>query len=69
MAMPPLQLSLASSAKTGDLTSMFGADGAGAGMSVNFGDGVSQGNSLPDLSPMLLGAVVLVAVLWIKNKK
>ena len=48
---------------------MFGADGAGSGMSVNFGDGVSQGNSLPDLSPMMLGALVLVAVLWIKRTK
>ena len=65
---PPLNLSLASTAKTGDLTSMFGADGAGSGFSVNFGNGVSQGNSTPTLSPLMLGAVVLVAVLWLKKK-
>lgn len=69
MPMPPLQLSLSSTAKTGDLMSQFGNDGAGAGFSVNYGNGVSQGNALPTLSPLMLGALVLVALVWIKRTK
>ena len=66
MAIPSLDLKLSSTAKTGDLSSGFGADGSG--FSVNFGNGVSQGNSAPQLTPMMIGALVLVAVLWLKKK-
>jgi hypothetical protein len=64
--LPPLNLNQSSSAKTGDLASQFGSDGSG--FSVNFGNGVSQGNSTPTLSPLMIGALVLVALVWMKKK-
>ena len=64
MTLPPLQLS--SSSKSGDLSSSFGNDASG--WNVNFGNGVSQGGSLGQPSPLLLAAVAFVAVLWLRKK-
>ena len=64
MAIPSLKLSLSSSAKSGDASSPFTGDSSG--FSVNFGNGVQQGNSTPQLSPLMIGMIVLGAVLWKK---
>lgn len=64
MQLPPLNLN--ANSKSGDLSSSFGNDASG--FSVNYGNGVSQGGSLGQPSPLLLAAAAFVAVLWLRKK-
>lgn len=64
MAIPSMSNQQSSSAKSGDLSDVFSSDNSG--MSVNFGDGVSQGNALPKIDPTMLAIIVLGLVLWKK---
>lgn len=61
MAMPPLQL--AASSRSGDISSMFGD--MGAGMNVNFGNGVSQGGAAP-VNPLLIVAALIAFYIYRK---
>lgn len=68
MTLPPLQFAstAASSAHAGDISQSLGVDNSG--FSVNYGAGASVGGSLPNVNPLVLVAVVLLGVLWIKKK-
>lgn len=61
--MPPLNLNIASSAKSGDVSSSFA--NSADGFSVNYGSGVLQGGAL---SPLLLAGALLVGYLLWKKK-
>jgi hypothetical protein len=65
MVLPPLQFSSTAASRSGDTSTAQNADSSG--FSVNYGNGVSQGGSLPSVNPWIIGAVVLLGALWIKK--
>ena len=67
MTLPPLQFSntAASRADSGALTASAMFDSSG--FSVNYGNGVSQGNSTGPISPLLIGAALLGLIVWKKK--
>lgn len=71
MNLPPLNLNAASSAGAGDVWSNFATDTHGGAFSVNYGSGVSQGGGVSGpigpISPWLIGALILGALLWKKR--
>lgn len=71
MNLPPLNLNAASSAGTGDVWSTFANDVHGGAFSVNYGNGVSQGGGVSGpigpISPWLIGALIVGALLWKKR--
>jgi len=65
MTLPPLQFSSTAASRSGDMGQTMAFDSSG--FSVNYGNGVSQGGSLPAVNPLVIGAVVLMGALWIKK--
>ena len=67
MTLPPLQFQTSSAARgdSGALNASTGFDSSG--FSVNFGNGVSQGNSTGPVSPLLIGAALIGLMLWKKK--
>jgi len=66
MTLPPLQFSSSSSAKSGDIGQTLGFDHSG--FTVNYGSGVSQGGALPAVNPLVLGAIVVLGLVWMRKK-
>jgi len=65
MTLPPLQFSSSSSAKSGDIGQTMAFDSSG--MTVNYGNGVSQGGQLPAINPLIIGAALVGLIVWKKK--
>lgn len=59
--MPPMSFSSSSTAKSGDATQGFGS--AAGDMNINYGNGVSQGGSMPS-TLIYVAAAIAGLLLW-----